>query len=73
MNVKSHPEDAGPVVLGVEEEGAEDWDVNAVWQNGQVGLWELEGWSILLKELPHTLQEKQEDWRNILGGRAWLQ
>lgn len=55
------------MIRGVEEECAEDWDVKAVRQDSQVGFGELEGWRMLLEDLPHTLKEKQEHWRNILS------
>lgn len=46
----------------IKEERAEDWHVNAVGQDGQVCLRKLEGCAVLLNQLPHTLQEEQEDW-----------
>lgn len=69
MNAKGgwYPENRGSVVLWVEEEGAEDGDMHAVRQDRQVGLWELEGGTVLLEQLPDTLQEEQEDRRHILG------
>ena len=51
------------MVRGVEEEGAEHGDMDAVREDSQVGFGELERWAVLLTELPHTLQEQQEDWR----------
>lgn len=46
----------------IKEESAEDWYVNAVGQDGQVCLGKLESCPVLLNQLPHTLQEEQEDW-----------
>lgn len=43
------------LLLGVEEEGAEDGKVEAVGQHGEVGLCELEGGAMLLLQLPHTV------------------
>lgn len=43
------------LLLGVEEEGAEDGKVEAVGQHGEVGLCELKGGAMLLLQLPHTV------------------
>lgn len=53
----------------VKEKSAEDWHIDAVGQNGQVCLGKLEGCAVLLDQLPHTLQEEQEDWGLTLWGK----
>lgn len=45
----------------IKEESAEDRHVDAVGEDGQIRLGKLEGCAVLLNQLPHTLQEKQED------------
>lgn len=44
----------------IEEEGAKNRYVQAVRQNGQVRLCELERWRMLVHQLPHAVQEEQE-------------
>ena len=52
------------VVLGaVEQEGAEDRNPHAVAEQHQVGLGELEGGRVLVHQLPHAVQEEQEERR----------
>lgn len=57
-----HLNSALPLMCRVEQEGAEERNMHAVRQNSQVRLGELEGRAVLLNQLPHTLQEEQEDW-----------
>lgn len=44
----------------IEEESAKNRYVQAVRQNGQVRLRELERWGVLVHQLPHAVQEEQE-------------
>ena len=61
------------VLWAVEEEGAEDRNPHAVTQQRQVGLCELEGGRVLVHQLPHAVQEEQEQRRleQERGGTKW--
>lgn len=47
----------------IEEESAEQWDPHAVVQNSKIGLCELKGCWVLVRQLPHAVQEQGEQWR----------
>lgn len=67
----------------IEEESTKQWDSCAVVQYGQVSFRELKGRWVLLKQLPDTVKEHQEQRRlevegdrqrlDLCGGLNWLQ
>lgn len=67
-NYKTCQKASNPAVLcslpgAVEEEGAEDRDPHTVPQHCQVDLSELKRCWVLIPQLPHTVQEQQEQRR----------
>ena len=68
MCAYTHPAVLCPLFGAVEEEGAEDGDPHAVTEHCQVRLGELKCRWVLIQQLPHTVQEQQEQ-RRLATGR----